>query len=131
MPVVRGEDCPIHQVAPGMKRQFIVNEGTGATSLSVAPSEWQPGYGPLPHRHPHEEVFLFLEGTGEGEIDGERVALRPGTALIIPAGKTHSFRNTGSTPLRQIAIYASPDMDGPSEPSPVCADDVRPLVCLP
>ena len=130
MPVVQGEDCPIQQWAPGIRRQFIVSGRTGATSLSVAPSEWQPSFGPLRHQHPYEEVFLFLEGTGEGEVDGEQVELRPGTAVIIPAGKWHSFTNTGTTPLRQVAIYASPDHDGSSGPSPVYADDARPLVCL-
>ena len=131
MPVVRGEDCPIHQHAPGIRRQFLVNGRTGATALSVVPAEWQPGFGPLPHQHGYEEVFLFLAGTGEGEVDGERVEVRPGTAVIVPAGTRHSFTNTGTTPLGLVAVYDSPDQDGASRPSPVCPDDVRPLVCLP
>ena len=109
----------------------MVSGRTGATSLSVVPAEWQPGFGPLPHQHPYEEVFLFLAGTGEGEVDGERVEVRPGTAVIVPAGARHSFTNTDTTPLRLVAFYDSPDQDGASRPSPVCADDVRPLVCLP
>src|SRR5919199_129004 len=71
MPVVYGSQRPGHQVAWGSVRQFLVSAETGATAVSVIPSEWQLGYGPAPHQHEHEEVFLFLAGAGEGGVGDE------------------------------------------------------------
>ncbi|MGH2355145.1 MAG: cupin domain-containing protein [Chloroflexota bacterium] len=131
MPIIYGETRPGHRTAPGSIRQFLVNAETGATAVSVVPSEWQPGCGPTtPHQHAHEEVFVFLEGTGEGEVGGQRVEIRPGAAVIIPPHTTHWFRNTGTTPMRQVVVLASPDYTGPAGTCPL-ADDPRPLICLP
>jgi mannose-6-phosphate isomerase-like protein (cupin superfamily) len=131
MPVVYGESRPGHRTGPGSIRQFLVSAATGSSAVSIVPSEWQPGYGPVePHQHDHEEVFVFLEGTGEGEVGDERIAIRPGMAVIIPPGTTHWFRNTGTVAMRQVVVLAGPDYSGPDEPSPTVDDD-RPLICLP
>jgi mannose-6-phosphate isomerase-like protein (cupin superfamily) len=131
MPVVYGESRPRYHTAPGSVRQFLVSASTGATAVSIIPSEWQPGAGPTtPHRHAHEEVFVFLAGTGEGEVGDERVSIRPGMAVIVPPNTTHWFRNTGSVPMRQLVVLASPEYTGPDGQCPA-ADDPRALVCLP
>ena len=131
MPVVYGAERPGHRVALGSVRQFLVSAQTGATAVSVIPSEWQPGYGPGPHQHEHEEVFLFLEGTGEGGVGEEQVAICPGAAVIIPPHTTHWFKNTGDTPMRQVVVLASANYTGPEGDAPLADDDPRPLVCLP
>jgi mannose-6-phosphate isomerase-like protein (cupin superfamily) len=130
MPVVYGSERPGHQVEPGAIRQFLVSAATGASAVSVIPSEWQPGYGPGPHQHDHEEVFLFLEGTGEGGVGDERVTICPGAAVIIPPHTTHWFMNTGQMPTRQVVVLASAQYTGPTTECPL-ADDPRPLICLP
>jgi mannose-6-phosphate isomerase-like protein (cupin superfamily) len=108
----------------------LVSKSVGASAVSIWTSEWQPGGGPTTkHTHPHEEVFLFLAGTGEGEVGDEKVTVRPGVAVIIPAHTVHWFRNTGTTPMRQVVVLAAPDYDGPTGPATV-VDDPRPLVCL-
>lgn len=35
------------------------------------------------------EIYLILEGEGFIELDGERVAVRPGSAVFIPPGVRH------------------------------------------
>ena len=43
-------------------------------------------------RHYHKnctEVYYILEGSGTMELDGESVALTPGTVVYIPAGTRH------------------------------------------
>lgn len=43
-----------------------------------------------PHRHQRmTEVYYFLEGTGEIELDGQRTPVRPGMAVMIPPGVVH------------------------------------------
>ena len=49
---------------------------------------------PEPDRQqPHEddEVYVVLEGNGMLEIEGERVELREGHAVFVPAGAEHQF----------------------------------------
>ncbi|MAG35035.1 MAG: hypothetical protein CL878_02120 [Dehalococcoidia bacterium] len=130
MPVVYGGDRPKFQTNPGAVQHYLVSGAVGASKLSIWTSEWQPDGGPTTkHTHPHEEVFLFLAGDGEGEVGDEKVTVRPGVAVIIPPNTVHWFRNTGSAPMRQVVVLASPDYDGPTGPATEVADP-RPLVCL-
>src|SRR5436190_1078646 len=49
---------------------------------------------PEPDRQqPHEddEVYVVLEGSGTLDVEGERVALREGHAVFVPAGAEHRF----------------------------------------
>ena len=49
---------------------------------------------PEPDRQqPHEddEVYVVLEGSGTLEVEGERVDLREGQAVFVPAGADHRF----------------------------------------
>jgi mannose-6-phosphate isomerase-like protein (cupin superfamily) len=128
--VVYGDEQPICQRGPGNLRQYLVSRATGATAVSVVTSEWQPGFQARPHQHADEEVMLFLDGTAEGEVDGEPVTVRPGTVVIVPPHTTHWLRNAGPTPLRQVVIYGSPAYERPAQGCPPTADR-RVLACLP
>ncbi len=68
----------------------------------------EPGEEIGSERHPDHDQFIRVEaGEGEGILDGERHALRNGTALVIPAGTQHNIVNTSSTaPLRLYTIYS-------------------------
>lgn len=49
---------------------------------------------PEPDRQtPHEddEVYVVLEGRGTLEVEGEKVELREGHAVFVPAGAEHRF----------------------------------------
>jgi mannose-6-phosphate isomerase-like protein (cupin superfamily) len=49
---------------------------------------------PEPDRQqPHEddEIYIVLEGTGVLDVEGEKVELREGHALFVPAGAEHWF----------------------------------------
>jgi mannose-6-phosphate isomerase-like protein (cupin superfamily) len=45
------------------------------------------------HQQPHldDEVYLVLEGRGTLEVEGEKVDLREGHAVFVPAGARHQF----------------------------------------
>ena len=129
MPVIYGEDRPIYEVAPGVRRQFLIRGAVGSSRVSVVPSESLPGCVPPEHQHADEEIFIFLEGIGIGAVGEERVDIRPGVVLIVPPNTTHWFKNTGNTPLRQIVIYPNPKYDRPVRDRKV-VDVGRPLVCV-
>jgi mannose-6-phosphate isomerase-like protein (cupin superfamily) len=57
------------------------------------------------HQQPHEddEVYVVLEGSGELEVEEERVALREGQAVFVPAGAEHRF--VGYEQLSVLVIF--------------------------
>ena len=59
------------------------------------------------HVDPYTHIFYILEGQGEASVEGEWIAWRKGTALTVPAGKKHGYRNTGKTDLLLITLNLS------------------------
>ncbi len=69
-------------------------------SLTLA----KPG-GEFPeHADPYTHIFYIIEGEGEAWVEGEKVILRGGTALTVPAGKKHGYRNSGKSDLLLITL---------------------------
>ena len=61
------------------------------------------------NRHRGADQWLYVvSGTGAAVGNGERVALREGTRLLIVRGDRHEIRNTGPGPLRTLNIYVPP-----------------------
>lgn len=74
-------------------------DGKLAMCLSVTP----PESGPPPHYHLNEDEWFFpLEGEVEFLIDGEWQAVETGATVFIARGTVHTFRNSGSEPLKML-----------------------------
>jgi mannose-6-phosphate isomerase-like protein (cupin superfamily) len=61
---------------------------------------------PEPDRQqPHEddELYVLLEGRGTLEVEGQRVELREGHAVFVPAGAEHRF--VGYEQLSVLVIF--------------------------
>ncbi len=58
--------------------------------------------------HDVDQFFRVEQGTGEVLINGQRSPLRPGSAVVVPAGSQHDFLNTGETALKLYTVYAPP-----------------------
>jgi len=63
-----------------------------------------PGGGPGPHRHDFEESFTVLEGEIEAMFRGERVTVRAGETINIPANAPHRFQNMSNVPARLLCV---------------------------
>ncbi len=50
------------------------------------------------------EFWFILEGHGEASVEERVIPLKKGTALTVPAGKTHGYRNPGSGDLLLITL---------------------------
>lgn len=79
------------------------------------------------HTHKdHEELYFFLSGEGEYQVDGTNISVHEGSVVrVSPAGK-RAVRNTGTTPLIMLCIQykaAEPGSVNPSDgtilPEPV------------
>jgi mannose-6-phosphate isomerase-like protein (cupin superfamily) len=61
---------------------------------------------PEPDRQqPHEddEIYVVLDGSGVLEVEGERLELREGHAVFVPAGAEHRF--VGYEQLSVLVIF--------------------------
>lgn len=55
------------------------------------------------HKH-HEELYFFLSGKGEYQVDGETFPVEEGSVVrVAPAGK-RTVRNIGDTPLVMLCV---------------------------
>jgi mannose-6-phosphate isomerase-like protein (cupin superfamily) len=70
-----------------------------------------PGGGPPPHRHDFEETFVLLEGEMEATFRGEKLMVRAGETVNIPANAPHQFRNTSTGPVRMLCICSPAGQD--------------------
>ena len=78
---LEGVGCPC-----GTSRRGFTGEGKGAFSLHLVEISRDARV----HYHRKlTEVYYFLSGKGELELDGERHPVRPGLAVLIPPGVRH------------------------------------------
>jgi mannose-6-phosphate isomerase-like protein (cupin superfamily) len=63
-----------------------------------------PGGGPPPHRHDFEETFVILEGELEATFRGEKMVVRAGDTINVPANAPHQFHNGSDKPARMLCI---------------------------
>jgi len=87
---------------------MVVSAGNGAAQLCIFEQWVAPGLGAPTHSHPVEEVLTVRAGEAEMWIDEQRVIVSAGQSLIVPAGRMHGFRNSGSATLHVHAVLASP-----------------------
>ena len=93
---------------PGVLTRMHVSAATGAVQLCIFEQWCDPGCGAPTHLHAVEEVLSVLEGKAEVWVGEERSAVSAGQAVIVPAGRKHGFRNTGTGKLHVQAILAAP-----------------------
>jgi mannose-6-phosphate isomerase-like protein (cupin superfamily) len=93
---------------PGVQTRMLVSAQNGARQLCLFEQWVAPGNGAPTHSHPVEEVLTVYAGEAEMWIDQERIIVKLGQSLIVPAGRLHGFRNSGNVTLHLHAVLASP-----------------------
>lgn len=96
------------QLAPGVEipgKVFggnAVNATGGEFSLQCFAPGQETGF---LHTHKnHEELYFFLSGKGEFQVDGEVFAVGEGSVVrVAPPGK-RSVRNNGTNPLLMLCV---------------------------
>ena len=63
-----------------------------------------PDGGPPPHRHDFEEMFSVSEGEIELHFRGEKIVVRAGETVNIPANAPHNFTNASGKPARMLCL---------------------------
>jgi quercetin dioxygenase-like cupin family protein len=106
---------PPEQWRPGVETRMLVSASNGATQLCIFEQWIAPGTGAPTHSHPVEEVLTVREGEAEMWVDQERIIVSVGQSLIVPAGRMHGFRNSGTATLHLHAVLASPVFEATME----------------
>ena len=62
------------------------------------------------HTHlTHEELYFFLSGEGQMQVDGEIIPVAEGSVVRVAPAPKRSVRNTGDEPLVMICIQYKVD----------------------
>ncbi len=57
----------------------------------------------------NDQILSFVSGTGEATVSGESRQVVAGDLVVVPAGTTHNFVNSGPIPLVLYTMYGPPD----------------------
>ena len=78
----------------------------GATGADFSFQLFQPGTetGFLHTHKQHEELYFFLGGTGEFQVDGQVFPVCEGSVVRVSPEGRRSVRNNGSTPLVMLCV---------------------------
>ena len=97
---------------------------TGTSRITAGVVTLEPGRGHVRHNHPGvEEILYVLEGEGIQMVDAgkeERQPVRAGTLIHIPADMYHETINTGSVPMKLLAVYSPPGPEALLRSLPGC-----------
>ena len=108
MKIIDPRDMIPEQWRPGVETRMRASAINGATQLCIFEQWVAPGTGAPTHWHPVEEVLTVREGEAEMWIDEDRAVVKAGQSLIVPAGRKHGFRNSGTATLHIHEVLASP-----------------------
>lgn len=56
-----------------------------------------------------DQILFFVEGKGQGILNGQSHNFEAGDVAFVPAGTLHNFINTGSVNLKLYTVYAPPN----------------------
>jgi len=86
------------------RQEILTNEHTQLVLMSV-----QPGDDIGEEVHHVDQVLVFVAGSGDAVLNGARSTVAANSLVVVPAGTTHNFINTGKEPLKLFTIYGPPE----------------------
>jgi len=96
------------QLGPDVKIPGKVFGGAaiGATGGDFSFQVFQPGTetGFLHTNKKHEELYFFLSGQGEFQVDGQVISVGEGSVVRVAPDGRRSVRNNGTAPLVMLCV---------------------------
>jgi quercetin dioxygenase-like cupin family protein len=101
----RFAELPVLPNGANVSRAILDGTTHSNDHLEVHETTLSPGSEPHPpHRHPHEELFLIMQGTLAVTINGRTTVIDPGGAAFVHSGELHGVRNPGTTPAQYFVV---------------------------
>jgi quercetin dioxygenase-like cupin family protein len=92
---------------PAQGADYLV-EGDMAGVLAAGRTILAAGSSVGEHTHPAtEELYLVLEGHGQGLLDGQRFPLGPGDLFLCKAGHSHGLVNDSDVPMSFLGLMTA------------------------
>lgn len=86
--------------------RYIVKDNTELKNLIVSSTTLHAGKSTSGHNHAgQEEVYIFVFGQGEMELDENRFTVSSGDTVLIKDGVFHRVHNTRTTDLHFICVF--------------------------
>ena len=63
----------------------------------------------------HDQLLYFVDGMGKAKIGDKEMDLSAGDVAIVPSGKYHNFKNTGTGMMRLYTTYSPPEHEPGTE----------------
>lgn len=95
----------------GFPRKLFLKKQLELTGMEVSLNKMLPGEG-VPFYHAHksnEELYIFLKGKGQFQVDGEVIDVKEGTVIRVTPPGIRAWRNNSSEELYFIVIQARSD----------------------
>lgn len=95
-------------VAPGMEIQgkVFMGQALQTTGAEISFQSFAPGKetGFLHTHQTHEELYIFVSGKGEFQVDGQVFPVAEGSVVRVAPEGRRSVRNNGTEPLVMICV---------------------------
>ncbi len=96
------------ELGPGMKipGKVFGNAALNAKGSAFSFQLFQPGTetGFIHTHKTHEELYFFLKGKGEYQVDGTIIPIEEGTVVRVSPDGKRSVRNNGTEPLVMLCV---------------------------
>lgn len=98
-----------HPKLGAIRGKLFLRKVLGLTSMEASLGVMPPGGGlPFLHRHrEHEELYLFVGGKGQFQVDGQVIDVTEGTVIRVAPEGARTWRNNSTEPLTYICIQAA------------------------
>ena len=85
---------------------YVLKDNKTLNNLVVSSTELHGLQSTRGHRHEgQEEVYYFVSGTGEMELDDEKFPVQGGDVVLIKDGVFHRVHNTSNTKLYFVCVF--------------------------
>ena len=101
-----GLDQYTFQTYPG---KLFLKNAMRLTGMEVSLNKLPPGVEvPFLHKHrKHEELFIFVKGKGQFQVDGQTMDVSEGTVIRVAPEGVRTWRNNSSEDLYYVVVQAN------------------------
>lgn len=96
----------IEGVVVKQDERYIVKDNTLLNNLVFSSTRLNPRKSTSGHKHEgQEEVYMFMEGTGEMLLNDNRFPVKSGDIVLIEDGVFHRVYNTSDKELYFVCVF--------------------------
>jgi uncharacterized cupin superfamily protein len=104
-----GQHSHPHPKLGEVRGKLFLRKVLGLTSMEASLGRMGPGAGlPFLHRHrEHEELYIFVGGKGQFQVDDQVIDVAEGTVIRVSPEGARTWRNNSTEDLYYICIQAA------------------------